>query len=284
MRFALMVDPQEGLDYARMVELAQAAESAGFESFVRSDHWLSLEGDWHAHATDAWTTLGGLARETSRIRLGTMVTPITFRSPIALAKAVNTVDEMSGGRIELGIGAGWFAPEHERFGIPFPPLGQRYDMLEEQLQILMGLWSRPSFDFAGRYYQLHDAVCEPKPVQKPHPPVVLGGGGKPRLLSLTARFGDELNLDVATPESARLTFAALDQACLAVGRDPATVKRSVFVAWNGPEATATPAEQRRFFAPYAAAGIGRVVLDAFPGPVTPETVQLLGREVVPEFG
>jgi F420-dependent oxidoreductase-like protein len=284
MRFALMVDPQEGLDYAQMVELAQAAESAGFESFVRSDHWLSLEGDWHAHATDAWTTLGGLARETGKIRLGTMVTPITFRSPIALAKAVNTVDEMSGGRIELGIGAGWFAPEHERFGIPFPPLGQRYDMLEEQLQILMGLWSRPSFDFAGRYYQLHDAVCEPKPVQKPHPPVVLGGGGKPRLLSLTARFGDELNLDVATPESARLTFAALDQACLAFGRDPAAVKHSVFVAWNGPEATATPAEQRRFFVHYAAAGIGRVVLDAFPGPVTPETVRLLGREVLPAFG
>lgn len=284
MRFALMVDPQEGLDYARMLELAQAAESAGFESFVRSDHWLSLEGDWHAHATDAWTTLGGLARETGKIRLGTMVTPITFRSPIALAKAVNTVDEMSGGRIELGIGAGWFAPEHERFGITFPPLGQRYDMLEEQLQVLMGLWSRPSFDFEGRYYRLRDAVCEPKPVQKPHPPVVLGGGGKPRLLSLTARFGDELNLDVATPESARRTFAALDQACLAIGRNPATVKHSVFVAWNGPEATATPAEQRRFFAPYAAAGIGRVVLDAFPGPVTPESVRLLGREVLPEFG
>jgi alkanesulfonate monooxygenase SsuD/methylene tetrahydromethanopterin reductase-like flavin-dependent oxidoreductase (luciferase family) len=163
MRFAFMVDPQEGLAYERMLELAQAAESAGFESFLRSDHWLSLQGNWSAPATDAWTTLAGLARETTRIRLGTLVSPVTFRHPIALAKAVAGVDEMSHGRVELGIGAGWYEPEHVRFGIPYPPMPVRFEMLEEQLQVLIGLWTEESFTFAGRHFRLQNAVCEPSP-------------------------------------------------------------------------------------------------------------------------
>ena len=283
MRFVFMVDPQEGLTYARMVELAQAAEQAGFDAFVRSDHWLSLQGNWSAGATDAWTTLGGLARETARIRLGTMVSPITFRLPVALAKAVATVDEMSGGRVELGIGAGWYAPEHERFGIPYPPMAERFEMLEEQLQILVGLWTEPSLTFEGRHYRLIGAVCEPKPLQRPHPPIVVGGYGKPRLVRLAASYADELNLDNPTPESCVEVHGRLDAACRAAGREPGTVGRSAMLAWDGPIATAATGDQRELLGRYAAAGVERVVLDGWPGPATPESIALLGREVLPAF-
>jgi F420-dependent oxidoreductase-like protein len=284
MRFAFMVDPQEGLPYTRMLELAQAAEQAGFEAFVRSDHWLSLKGDWSAHATDAWTTLAGLARETTRIRLGTMVSPVTFRLPIALAKVVATVDEMSDGRVDLGIGAGWYDPEHERFGIPYPPMGERFEMLEEQLQILIGLWTRPRFSFDGRLYRLRDAICEPKPVQRPHPPLVVGGYGRARIVRLAATYGDELNLDNPTPESCEEVFGRLDNACRAAGREPGTVRRSAMLAWDGPDASAPPREQRELFARYERVGVQRIVLDGWPGPSTPESIALLGREVLPAFG
>jgi F420-dependent oxidoreductase-like protein len=283
MRFAFMVDPQEGLSYARMVELAQAAEHAGFDAFVRSDHWLSLQGNWSAGATDAWTTLGGLARETARIRLGTMVSPVTFRLPVALAKAVTTVDEMSGGRVELGIGAGWYDPEHERFGIPYPPMAQRFDMLEEQLRILVGLWTEPSFTFEGRHYRLNGAVCEPKPLQRPHPPIVVGGYGKPRIVHLAASYADELNLDNPTPESCAEIYGRLEEACRAAGREPGAVRRSAMLTWDGPIATAAPREQREFLGRYAAAGVERIVLDGWPGPAGPESIALLGREVLPAF-
>ena len=284
MRFAYMVDPQEGLAWAGMLELAQAAEAAGFESFVRSDHWLSLRGDWRAHATDAWVTLGGLARETSRIRLGTMVSPVTFRLPVALAKAVATVDEMSGGRVELGIGAGWYAAEHERLGIPFPPMPKRFAMLEEQLDILLGLWTGQSYSYAGAHYTLHDAISEPRPVQRPHPPIVVGGYGKPRLVRLAARYSDELNLDNPTPDDARRIFGELDAACAAIGRDPATVRHSVMLEWNGEAAVGPAAEQRRIIGEYAAIGVHRMVLDAWPGPAgTVGAVAALGREVISAF-
>jgi F420-dependent oxidoreductase-like protein len=285
MRFGFMVDPQEGLPYAAMLELAQASEAVGFESFVRSDHWLSLQGDWNAHATDAWVTLGGLARETTRIRLGTMVSPVTFRLPIALAKAVATVDEMSGGRIELGVGAGWYAPEHERLGIPFPSMPERFAMLEEQLDIMVGLWTQERFDYAGAHYSLHDAVCEPRPVQRPYPPIIVGGYGKPRLVRLAARHADELNLDNPTAEQAGQIFGELDDACRAIGRDPAAVKRSVMLEWTGAPAVAPAAEQRRLIARYAEAGVQRIVLDAWPGQAgNPDAVAALGAEVVAAFG
>jgi F420-dependent oxidoreductase-like protein len=280
MRFAFMVDPQEGLPYGRMLELAQAAESAGFESFLRSDHWLSLQGDWSAHATDAWTTLAGLARETTRIRLGTLVSPVTFRHPVALAKAVATVDEMSQGRVELGIGAGWYEPEHVRFGIPYPPMPVRFEMLEEQLRILIGLWTEESLVFAGRYFTLRDAVCEPKPVQQPHPPIVVGGYGKPKLIRLAAMYADELNLDNPTPDKCREIFGRLDEACHEAGRDPATVRRSAMLDWSGAAAHATSAEQRRMLTAYGLAGVEKMVLDAWPGPANPETIEILGSEVV----
>jgi F420-dependent oxidoreductase-like protein len=283
MRFSFMVDPQEGLTYARMLELAQAAESAGFESFVRSDHWLSLQGAWSAHATDAWTTLAGLARDTTGIRLGTLVSPVTFRLPIALAKTVATVDEMSGGRVDLGIGAGWYDAEHERFGIPYPAMPERFEMLDEQLQILIGLWTKDRFDFSGRHYTMRDAVCEPKPVQRPHPPIVVGGYGKPKLLRLAAMYADELNLDNPTPETCREIFGRLDDACRAAGRDPAEVRRSAMLAWDGAAAHATPDEQRRRLSGYELAGVQKIVLDGWPGPADAQSIELLGREVVAAF-
>ena len=283
MQFALMVDPQEGLPYAAMLQLARAAEAAGFESFVRSDHWLSLEGNWSAPASDAWTTLAGLARETTRIRLGTMVTPVTFRHPAALAKIVATVDEMSGGRAELGIGAGWYAPEHERFGIPFFSRPERFELLEEQLAILTGLWTAPSFSFQGRHYELRDAICEPKPIQRPHPPIVVGGYGKPRLLHIAARHADELNLDTPTPEGCREIFGRLDAACLAIGRDPREVRRSAMLMWGEAEVALPFAEQRARLAAYRDVGVQRIVLDAWPGPADPALVERMGRELVAAF-
>ncbi len=283
MQFAIMVDPQEGLSYGRMLELAQAAEAGGFHAFVRSDHWLSLEGDWRKPATDAWTTLAGLARETHHIRLGTMVSPVTFRLPIALAKTVATVDEMSGGRVELGIGAGWYEPEHERLGIPFHSRAERFEMLEEQLQVLIGLWTEDTFTFCGRHYQLRDAICEPKPVQSPHPPIVVGGYGKPKLVRIAAQYADELNLDSPSPDGCREVFGRLDAACRAAGRDPKTVHRSAMLMWGEAEAALSPDQQRARVAAYGNAGAQRLVFSLWPGPGNPELIEVMGREVVSAF-
>ncbi len=283
MRFALMVDPQEGLSYAGMLELARAAEEAGFETFVRSDHWLSLEAGWSRAANDAWITLAGLARDTRRIRLGTMVSPVTFRHPVALAKIVTTVDEMSGGRVELGIGAGWYEPEHHRFGLPDPPRGERFDLLEEQLQILLGLWTQPSFTFTGRHYRLSDAAFEPKSVQHPHPPIVVGGYGKPRLIHLAATYADELNLDSPSPDTCRDVFAELDVQCRAIGRDQRAVARSVMLMWGTADAAQPAAEQRDRIRAYRDAGADRVVLNVWPGPGNPEMIERFGQEVMPSL-
>ncbi len=283
MRFALMVDPQEGLAYAAMLELARAAESAGFDGFVRSDHWLSLEGRWDRPASDAWTTLAGLARDTRRIRLGTMVSPVTFRHPVALAKIVTTMDEMSGGRVELGIGAGWYTPEHQRFGLPDPPRAERFELLEEQLQIVRGLWTSAHFSFSGRYYRLQDAVCEPKPLQRPHPPIVVGGYGRPRLVQLAATYADELNLDSPTPATCREVFARLDDACGASGRDPATVGRSAMLMWGAADAALPSAAQRDRIVAYRDAGVQRIVLNVWPGPGDPAMIDRFGYEVIAEL-
>lgn len=280
MRFALMVDPQEGLSYAAMLELALAAEAAGFDGFVRSDHWLSLEGGWDRPATDAWTTLAGLARDTTRIRIGTMVSPVTFRHPVALAKVVATVDEMSGGRVEPGIGAGWYEPEHERFGLPNPPRGERFEMLAEQLEIVSRLWTEPSVTFEGRHYRLRDAVCEPKPVQRPRPPIVVGGYGRPRILRLAATYADELNLDSPEPEGCREVFARLDEVCRAVGRDPRDVRRSAMLMWNEEQAALSAEAQRDRMRAYRDAGVDRIVLNVWPGPGNPGMVERFGREVI----
>src|SRR5687767_10098442 len=172
-----MTEPQLGATYDDLLAVARRTEEIGLDAFFRSDHHLTMRGDGLPGPTDAWVTLAGLARETSRIRLGTLVTSATFRLPGPLAIAVAQVDAMSGGRIELGLGSGWFEQEHTAYGIPFPPLAERFDRLEEQLAIITGLWSTPvgkRFSYTGTHYQLQDSPALPKPVQQPHPPIVIG--------------------------------------------------------------------------------------------------------------
>lgn len=279
MRFILMTEPQEGVPYDALLEMALEAEAAGFEGFFRSDHWLSLEGVEDRAATDAWTTIAGLARETRSIRLGTLVSPITFRLPIAIAKIAATVDQMSGGRVELGLGAGWPAAEHKRFGIPFPPIAERFDRLAEVIEIVRGLWTEPCFSFAGHHYHVLDAACEPKPLQRPHPPIIVGGDGKPRTLALAARYASELNLDTPEPEACPAIFSALDAACRIVGRDPGDVTRSAMIPWP----PGSPDDQIARIAAYAAVGVERIYLNLGTGPAERGTITTFAREVVPVF-
>ncbi|MBO3748099.1 LLM class F420-dependent oxidoreductase [Streptosporangiaceae bacterium NEAU-GS5] len=196
MDLRIFTEPQQGATYDELLAVAQAAERLGFDAFFRSDHYMRIgPGDPGPGSTDAWTTLAGLARETSRIRLGTLVTPATFRHPGALAITVAQVDQMSGGRVELGLGTGWFDAEHAAFGIPFPSFGERFNMLEEQLEIVTGMWTADKpFSYSGRHYQVVDSPGLPKPVQRPHPPIIVGGGGPKRTPRLVARFADEYNV------------------------------------------------------------------------------------------
>src|SRR4051794_20191359 len=186
-----MTEPQMGATYDDLLAVARHAEDTGFDAFFRSDHYLTMSGDGLPGPTDAWLTLAALARETKRIRLGTLVTAMTFRMPGVLAISVAQVDQMSGGRVELGLGTGWYDGEHTAYGVPFPPLGERFERFEEQLQILRGLWeAEGSFDFAGKHYALKDSPALPKPTQ-PHVPVIIGGFGAKRTPRLAATYADE---------------------------------------------------------------------------------------------
>jgi F420-dependent oxidoreductase-like protein len=224
-----MTEPQQGLSYAEILAAAQAAEDAGLEAFFRSDHFASFPGPAGRPTTDAWSTLAGLARETSRIRIGSLVSPVTFRIPGVFAKQVATVNEMSGGRVEVGMGAGWNDEEHRQLGIPFPDLHKRYDMLEEALAVVHGLWTQPDgWSDVGTRWPVTDARFVPRPEQpgRRHPPLILGGAGGPRLSRLVATYADEFNLVSASPDKARRAYARIDAACEAIGRDPADVTRS----------------------------------------------------------
>ncbi|MBA2381762.1 MAG: TIGR03560 family F420-dependent LLM class oxidoreductase [Chloroflexi bacterium] len=238
MRFALMIEPQQGLTYAEQLAIVQRAESVGFESFFRSDHYQSFPGPEGEPTTDAWAVLAGLARETTRITLGTLVSPVTFRPVGNLAKVVTTVDEMSGGRVEFGLGAGWNEPEHRQLGLPFPPIGERADLMEEQFAALHGLWGEADgWSFSGRRVKIEDASFHPKPVARTgrpafpsgaaRPRLLTGGEGSPRSMRIAARYVDEFNLSSSSPDTARTKFAELRAACDAIGRDPATMGRSV---------------------------------------------------------
>jgi len=222
MRYALMTEPQQGLSYDEILALARTAEDAGLEAFFRSDHYASFPGESGLPTTDAWATLAGLARETERIRLGSLVSPVTFRIPGSLAKVIQTVDEMSGGRIEAGLGAGWNAEEHAQLGIPFPPLGERYDMLAEQLAILHGLWTEDDgWSYEGEHWQVRDAKRHGEVARngRRHPHIILGGKGMPRMADLVARYADEFNLNSASPEDAPAAYGRIRVACKAAGRD-----------------------------------------------------------------
>lgn len=225
-----MTEPQQGATYHDLLRVARTAEDAGYDAFFRSDHYLRIgEGSGEPGPTDAWLTLAGLALQTSKIRLGTLVSPATFRLPGPLAIIVAQVDQMSGGRVELGMGSGWYAEEHAAYGIPFPPLAERFDRYAEQVEIVTGLWRTPlgqRYSFAGRYYQLTDSPALPKPVQRPHPPVLIGGKGARRTPMLAARFADEFNVPFSSIEQARTQFDRVNAACAEIGRDPAKVRRS----------------------------------------------------------
>lgn len=232
MRFALMTEPQQGLSYEEILALARTAEAAGLEALFRSDHYSSFPGEAGLPTTDAWATLAGLARDTTRIRLGTLVSPVMFRIPGNLAKVVATTDEMSGGRIELGMGAGWNDQEHRELGIPFPALRERYDRLEESLAIIHGLWTEPDgWSYEGKHWQLHDARFRPKPTfgGARHTHLILGGDGGPRLSRLVATYADEFNRQSASPDRVREAYDNVRRACSTIGRDSETVVFSAMV-------------------------------------------------------
>lgn len=317
MRFALMIEPQQGMTYADQLAVARRAEAAGIETLLRSDHYESFPGPSGRPTTDAWVVLAGLARETERIRLGVLVSPVTYRLPGPFARAAATVHEMSGGRLELGLGAGWHEPEHRRHGIPFPPIEERAEMLEEQLAIIHGLWEEPDgWSFEGRHYQVQDARFHPQP--RPRPRIIVGGDGSPRSMRIAARFADEFNLTKANPDEAAERFIRLEQACRAAGREPSTITHSVMagvligrdeaeladrrgrlletVATESARRDAAAGEEwmhareprwiigtldqaRQKVARYAAAGVERLVLqDLLPWDL--EMIDLIGRELV----
>ena len=230
MRLRIFTEPQLGATYDQLLAVAKTTEEEGFDAFFRSDHYMSFGGDAGPGSTDAWVTLAGLARETSRIRLGTLVTPITFRLPGPLAISVAQVDAMSGGRVELGLGAGWYEAEHKAYGIPFPPTGARFAQLEEQLAIITGLWATAKgtkFDFTGEHFSIVDSPALPKPAQTPRPPIVIGGGGPRRTPRLAARFADEFNTPFfPDPNLSRGAYERVGAACERIGRDPATMRFS----------------------------------------------------------
>jgi F420-dependent oxidoreductase-like protein len=215
----IFTEPQQGASYDQQLRMARAAEDLGFDAWFRSDHYLVMgDRDGRPGPTDAWITLAGLARETTRIRLGTMVTAATFRLPGPLAIAVAQVDAMSGGRVELGLGAGWYEQEHAAYGIPFPALGERFDRLEEQLAIVTGLWGADGpFSYEGKHYTLTDSPALPKPVQSP-PPVIVGGAGKKRTPALAARYAAEFNVPFRPSDDVAELFGLVRQACDATGR------------------------------------------------------------------
>ena len=232
MRLRVFVEPQEGASYDQLLRVAQHAESLGFDGFFRSDHFLAIEGDGLPGPTDAWATLAALARETSRLRLGTLLSSATFRLPGLLAITVAQVDQMSGGRVELGLGAGWFDDEHHAYGVPFPPMRERFERLGEQLAIVTGLWATPAgerFSYSGRHYTLEDSPALPKPLQRPRPPVILGGAGPSWTPRLAARYADEFNVPFLGVDDAARQYDRAREACVAAGRDPSSLRLSAAV-------------------------------------------------------
>ena len=229
------MEPRHGACYDDILALALATERAGFDAFFRSDHLFGVDpNDPDYEPTDCWTTLGGLARDTSQVRLGSLMTAATFRLPGLLAAAVASVDQMSGGRVELGIGTGWYEREHAAYGVPFPPMKERFDRLDEQLAIITGLWlagsgSRTGFSFDGVHYRIEDNRTPPRVTQRPHPPVIVGGAGPRRTPAIAARFATEFNAALSSVDEARARFAGFARACEAIGRDPADARLSGFI-------------------------------------------------------
>lgn len=312
MRLRVLLEPRYGATYQQILAMAQAAEEAGFDGFFRGDHYLGIDSTDTSYApTDSWTTLAGLAVQTGRIRLGTLVTASTFRQPGLLAVIVATVHAMSGGRAELGIGAAWYEREHQSFGIPFPPIKERFDRLEEQLSIVTGLWGTPSgdsFSFHGKHYQIEDCVNfpvlgpSPEPGRPDRPRLILGVTGPKRGPTLAARFADEFNCGLAEGMAERV--ANFRRICAETGRDPATVRVSTALPVSC-GATAAQAQQRADALGEAGARLLRLGVIGTPGEVVrriedlaaagadtlyfhvydtdPDHLRLLGSEVLPKL-
>jgi F420-dependent oxidoreductase-like protein len=227
MRYCLMLEGQEGVTWEEWVAAARTAERLGFEAIFTSDHYFSVMGNRERGSSDAWTNLGGIAAATSTIRLGTLVSPVTFRPPAVLAKAAVTVDRISGGRVELGMGAGWWEEEHRTHGFPFPPDRERFDMLEEQLEIVHGLFTQDTFAFAGAHYRLEDVRFAPKGVQAPHPPIIVGGEAGPRLSRLVSRWANEYNAVGVGPADAAERIGRVRDRLEADGREQSTLTTSL---------------------------------------------------------
>jgi F420-dependent oxidoreductase-like protein len=310
MRLTIFTEPQQGASYDDLRRLAQHAEAAGFEGFFRSDHYVAMHGaDGLPGPTDSWLTLAALAVQTSTIRLGTLVSSATFRLPGPLAVSVAQVDAMSGGRVELGLGGGWFAEEHAAYGIPFPPLGERFDRLEEQLEIITGLWATPlgsTYDFAGRHYPVIASPALPKPVQSPRPPIIVGGKGAKRTPALAARFADEFNTPFVRSADVAPMIDRVRAACHAVGRttppvfsaavelccgrDDAEVRRradamgrSIDHLRDRGAAVGTPDEVVAIIEGYRAAGAARLHLQTIDL-ADLDHLDLVASTVVPQLG
>jgi F420-dependent oxidoreductase-like protein len=295
MRFCLMLEGQEGVPWSQWLEIAQTAERLGFEALFSSDHYFSVQNAPGRGSNDAWTILAGLAARTERIRLGTMVSPATFRHPTVLAKIATTVDHISNGRVEIGIGAGWWEEEHRTHGFPFPPTDERFEIFEEQVEIVHGLLTQERFSFESPHYALEECEFLHKPLQRPHPPIVLGGRtAGPRMQRLVATFADEFNTVGGTPEEVGDRFARIRAGLDAAGREQSTVTTS-FMTWfyvgetedewlakverarrNDPSAgpfdayleeisrdciVGTPERVAERISEYAAAGVQRIVLN-----------------------
>jgi F420-dependent oxidoreductase-like protein len=305
----IFTEPQMGATYDDLLAVARRTEETGFDAFFRSDHYLTMGGDGLPGPTDAWVTLAGLARETSRIRLGTLMSAATFRLPGPLAISVAQVDRMSGGRIELGIGAGWFEAEHTAYGIPFPDLGERFDRYEEQVAILTGLWNTPlgqTFDFDGAHYRLSDSPALPKPAQDGGIPVIIGGKGRRRTPRLAARYAAEFNVPFESVEVNARLFAGVREACAEAGRDPASMvlssalvlcvgrseaevaRRAAAIGrevdeLRGSGVAGTPAEAVDVLGRYAEAGAQRVYLQVLDL-ADLDHLDLVAGEVAPQLG
>jgi F420-dependent oxidoreductase-like protein len=307
MTLRIFTEPQQGASYEQLTAMAQAAERFGFGAFFRSDHYLKMGSASGLPATsDAWVTLAGLARDTSTIRLGTLVTPVTFRPIGTFAVTAAQIDHMSNGRVEIGLGAGWYEAEHSAYGLPFPTLADRYDLFEDQLAILAGLWSAApgaTFDFTGRAVNVSIEADTVRPVQQPGPPIVVGGQGKPRLARLAAAYASDYNSGFSSPEKTRANHDSVRAACEAAGRDPGTMAYSSaqVVCCGTTEAeiarraaaigrdvddlranalTGTPAEIVDRIGQYAEAGVDRFYLQALD--VTDlDHLQLIAEAVMP---
>ena len=273
-----MIEGQEGVTWEQWRALATTAEAAGFDALFRSDHYMSLDGTPGRGSLDAWSTLNALAALTTTLHLGTLVSPATFRHPSVLARNVVTADHVSGGRVELGMGAGWHEGEHRAFGFPFDSLRDRFDRLAEQVEIVHRSWGQEPFDFDGRFYRLDGADPLPKPVQQPHPRLILGGKAGPRAAALAARWADEYNTVGATVEECRERRERIAAACREIGREP--IRFSLMGDfWVGLEPDALVERLRE----YEAAGVDGVMLQHLRHEDL-AIVELLGREVIPAVG